>query len=114
MGIHRSEAHGVPVLTCTGEIALGKGEEALVDECQQILDVGRRLLVLDLSPLSYVDSAGVGAIVRCSKRAADRGAVIRLVAAATGPVRKILTVTQLDRAFDVYGTVDDAARGNPR
>lgn len=114
MGIHRSESKRVPVLTCTGEIALGKGDEALVDQCQQVLDEGARLLVLDLSPLSYVDSAGVGAIVRCSKRAADRGAVIRLVAAATGPVRKILTVTQLDRAFDIHGTVDEAVRGNPR
>lgn len=113
MGIHRSESERVPVVTCTGEIALGKGDETLVEECRQILDEGARLLVLDLSPLSYIDSAGVGAVVRCSKRAADRGAVIRLVAAATGPVRKILTVTQLDRAFDVYGTVDDAVRGKP-
>ncbi len=63
MGIHRSELHRVPVVTCTGETALGKGDEAFVDQCRQILDEGAQLLVLDRSPLSYVDSTGVGAIV---------------------------------------------------
>lgn len=114
MGIHRSVTGGIQVLTCTGELALGKGDGTLVDTCDEVLAEGARFLVLDLTPLAYVDSSGIGAIVRCSKRAADRAAVIRLVVPSSGPVRKVLTFTHLDRAFDVFGTVEQAVKDVPR
>lgn len=114
MGIVRTVEGVAHVLACTGEVALGKGDDALVSSCDEILSEGATWIVLDLSAVTYLDSAGVGAIVSCSKHAADRGAVIRLVAAASGSVRRVLEVTHLDRAFDVFGSVQRAIETIPR
>lgn len=110
MAIRRSETGGVHVVTCSGELALGKGEEELVPALQAALDEGARRVVLDLVPLAWVDSAGVGAIVACAKRAADRAAILCVAAAPDGAVRRILVATHLHQVFDIFDDVDSAVK----
>jgi anti-sigma B factor antagonist len=102
------------VLACTGKVMLGAGDEELIAACEEALAAGARWIVLDLSKVTYLDSSGIGAVVSCSKRAADRAAVMRLVVAETGPVRKVLEMTHLDRAFDVFGSAEEAVKTIPR
>jgi len=65
--------------------------------------------VLDLTRLSYLDSAGIGAVVACSKRAAGAGVILKIALAPAGPVRKIFELTQLERGFEIFADVDSAA-----
>ncbi len=102
------------VLACTGRIVLGQGDEELIAACDEALADGSRWIVLDLSKVTYLDSSGIGAVVSCSKRAADRAAVMRLVVEDTGPVRKVLEMTHLDRAFDLFRSVEEAVKTIPR
>jgi anti-sigma B factor antagonist len=92
---------------------LGQGDEEVIAACGEALEAGARWIVLDLTKVTYLDSAGVGAIVSCSKRAADRAAVMRLVV-ADGPVRRVLELTHLDRAFDIFGSAEEAVKTIPR
>ena len=110
MAILRSETGGVHVLSCTGELALGKGDAELLAALQESLEAGARRIVLDLVRLAWVDSAGVGAIVACSKRAADRAAIVRVAAAPDGAVRRILVATHLHRVFDIFDDVASARK----
>ncbi len=100
---------GVHVVALHGRLVLGGGSSDLCDRSRILLGDERvRQVVLDLTELEYMDSAGVGELVACAKRAAEAGAVIRLAAAEEGSVRRILRITCLDRVFEVYPDVDAA------
>ena len=98
----------VEVLSCTGSLTSGSGEQTFLRAVDDVLAAGGRIVV-DLSELSYVDSAGVGSLVACGKSAASRGAVVKLAVSADGLVRRVLTVTQIDQAFEVFETAQAAA-----
>jgi len=82
------------------------GAEELVVEFDRLLSEARSGIVLDLTRVRHLDSAGVGAVVTCGKRAAAAGAVMKIALQRTGPVRKIFEITQLERGFEIF---DDAA-----
>lgn len=110
MAIHRTETGAVHVLSCTGELALGKGAAELLPLLQESLDAGARRIVLDLVRLAWMDSSGVGAIVACAKRAADRAAILSVAAAPDGPIKNILVITHLHRVFDIHDDVESAVK----
>lgn len=114
MAIQRSETGGVHVLSCSGELALGKGDAELLAALDATLAAGGRRIVLDLVRLAWVDSAGVGAIVACSKRAGDRAAIVSVAAAPAGAVRRILVATHLHQVFDLYDDMESAVKGFSR
>jgi anti-anti-sigma factor len=64
--------------------------------------------VLDLRLLSYLDSAGIGAIVGCAKQGASLGRVVKVVLFPSGPAKRIFKVTQLERAFEIFDDLDTA------
>jgi anti-sigma B factor antagonist len=59
-------------------------------------------LIVDMSGLSFIDSTGLGVLVGALRRARSLGGDISLV--VTKPtIRKVLTMTGLDRTFEVVG-----------
>ena len=66
-----------------------------------LLDRGHLKIVLDLSRVSFIDSAGLGELVACKKRTAERGGDVKLLRPA-GQVHKLLVMTLLTRLFEVY------------
>lgn len=106
--IDRSQKRGVSILACSGRLTIDGGDETLRSELRQALDEGERQLVLEMSSLSYMDSAGVGEVVACSKRAFERSGVIKIVLRADGAVRRIFQITCLDRAFETFTSEDEA------
>ena len=87
---------------------LGSGAEELVDGFGGVLTEGRAGIVLDLTRLVYLDSAGVGSVVACAKQAASSGVVMKIALAPEGPVRRIFEITQLERGFEIFISVDAA------
>ena len=63
----------VTVLTLAGELTLDDGDLAFGRYVDQMIAVGRRQIVVDLSSVSYIDSAGVGMLVAESKRVTEKG-----------------------------------------
>ncbi len=66
-----------------------------------------RSIVIDLSQTSFIDSMGLAALVSGLKAARQRGGKF-VVAAPSEPVRVILDLTAMDRAFDITNTLEDA------
>ncbi|MQA28172.1 MAG: anti-sigma factor antagonist [Micromonosporaceae bacterium] len=67
----------------------------------------RAKIVVDMSDLRFLDSTGLGVLVRVHKKAKAAGGVVAFTS-VPGNVVKILEVTCLDRVFPVYDTVDEA------
>ena len=109
MRTRMDEIRGIRVLACYGTMTLGGGADELDEAFALALRQAGSGIVLDLTRLSYLDSAGIGAVVSCSKRAAASGAVMKIALATTGPVRKIFELTQLERGFEIFDDADSAA-----
>lgn len=74
---------------------------------QDYIDAGKTNLVLDLEGVDYIDSAGLGEIVRAMKRAREVGGDLR-VSGLRGNVLRIFEITGLDKAFSLYPSREDA------
>ncbi|HET6510621.1 MAG TPA: STAS domain-containing protein [Candidatus Kapabacteria bacterium] len=68
-------------------------------------------LILDLSQVSYVDSAGLSALLLAERQQSAHGGDVRLVGVNEN-VKSLLRITQLDRIFPMYATVTEAIQAD--
>ena len=73
-----------------------------------MLGAGRKYFVVDLGEVSFVDSAGLGALVRLYKRVRIGEGDVRL-ARVSPNVMQILELTRLNRVFDIFASPQEAA-----
>ena len=91
------------VITAAGEIDLTNAEY-LRDALLSALNAGAAALIVDLTGASFLDSAGVTALVRASRRATASDAALRL--AVTAPaVLRVLNLVGIDRLVPVFPSV---------
>ena len=91
----------VSVVDLSGKITIGAGDVQLREAVVELLDKGDKSILLNLERVSYMDSAGIGELVACYKRAKERDGVVKLVN-PTGKVYDLLQLTKLEEIFDVY------------
>ena len=100
------------VVTAAGEIDLTNAEW-LRDALLSALNAGASALVVDLTATTFIDSAGVTALVRASRRASASDAVLRL--AVTAPaVLRVLNLVGIDQLISVYPSVAAALDSLPQ
>lgn len=68
-----------------------------------------QLLVLDLAAVTYIDSAGLGGLVRATKTARDGGREVAL-AGLQREVRVLFEMMRLHELIDLYNDADEAVR----
>lgn len=91
----------VSVVDLSGQITIGAGDVQMREAVNELLEGGQQQILLNLSGVSYMDSAGIGELVACFKRAKERGGVVKLVN-PTGKVYDLLQLTKLEDIFEVY------------
>lgn len=100
------EREGWAVVRASGDLDLTTAVR-LREQAVQVVTGGQACLVLDLQEVDFVDSTGLGVIVGLLKRTRSQGGDLRLV--STRPsLRKVLELTDLDRALPLRATVDEA------
>jgi anti-sigma B factor antagonist len=99
----RSE-RGVVIVAVTGEIDLSTVTQ-LRERLFELADDGGTLIV-DLNRVTFIDSAGLGALVGTARRAATHGGSLHAVCAQPQP-RKLLWMTGVDRRIPLAATVDE-------
>lgn len=98
----------VAIVKVTGDITLNKGGDVLLkDKVQSLIQQGQKDLVLDLSGVSYVDSAGLGELVQAYATTKNRGGALKLLG-LTKRIKDLLVVTKLLTVFDTFDTEADA------
>jgi anti-sigma B factor antagonist len=74
-------------------------------EMSPILDE-HLLVLLDMSQLRFVDSAGLGAILSCLRKVTSNGGDLKLCNLAK-PVRASFEIARMHRIMDILGTEED-------
>jgi anti-sigma B factor antagonist len=80
---------------------------SLKKEIEGLLAARRIFVVFDLSNLELIDSSGVGAIVSLFKRVRTLHGDVK-IAQLTGQPAEIFKLLRLDRAFEIFDTIDGA------
>jgi anti-sigma B factor antagonist len=91
----------VSVLDLSGKITIGEGDMVLRDKVHELLDAGKNQILLNLEKITYMDSAGIGELVACYKRAREKGGTVRLLK-PSGKVKDLLQLTKLEEVFDTF------------
>jgi anti-sigma B factor antagonist len=96
------------VVSVAGELDLD-GEMALRSALSSALraDPLPRLLVLDLSDLTFCDSSGLNLLLRARLEAEDRSITLRLVCHGA-TVLRLLRTTGTDTLFDIHDRLEQA------
>jgi anti-sigma B factor antagonist len=97
------EVDGVSVVGLNGRIVLGAESEALREAVKSLVASGKTKIVLDMSNVTYIDSAGLGLLVAAYVSAKTLGASVRLCALGK-KFHEVLQITRLLTVFDVYDT----------
>jgi anti-sigma B factor antagonist len=78
----------------------------------QLLKEGRRLIVLNLSGLTYLDSSGIGDLVHTYMSVIKRGGEMKVVG-LSDKVQEILKITQLYQVFQEFQDERSALQSFP-
>ena len=78
-----------------------------VSQAAEALRAGARRLFVELDGVSFVDSAGLAALLNVLRRATAARASLVLVGAQP-QIRDVLAQTRIDREFNFAATVEDA------
>lgn len=105
MNVTERKNGSVTILDVSGNITLGDSADALRDKVRSVLQAGGKQIVVNLSGVSYMDSAGLGELVSAHATSARQGAALKL-ANATKRLQDLLVITKLSTVFDMY---DDEA-----
>ena len=99
----------VTILDLTGKLA-GEASDTLADRIDDLIDVGRTRLILNLRGVAFIDSAALGGLL--SKRVAvmNAGGQLRLLN-LTERIWDLMVTTKLELVFDTYSSEEDALEG---
>jgi len=120
--IREKEIRGIIILEVSGRLVLGQESMDFRGKIREVLEKSDWIkerwgwntrLVLDLGSLSFVDSAGLGALIAARTSALNRGAEMKL-ANLTKKLRDALTITKLATVFDLYDSVEAAVNSYPQ
>jgi anti-sigma B factor antagonist len=109
MQIEERSAGDVTVLDLKGKMTLGEGDELLRDKINSLIQQGRLKVVLNLEDVPYIDSAGLGEIVRTYTTISRQGGSLKLLN-LTKRISDLLSITKLLTVFDTYDSEADAVR----
>ena len=99
-GVNFRQLPGAVVAELVGKIAFAGGAGLLRETIQGCLERGQNRILLELGRVDFIDSAGLGELVRSHAAVRSRGGQLKLVNPSAG-VHQLLRLTHLDRVFEI-------------
>ncbi len=99
----------VTILDLKGKMTLGEGDELLKDKINSLIHQGQKKLLLNLEGVPYIDSAGLGEIVRTYTTVSRQGGNLKLVN-LTKRITDLLSITKLLTVFETFDTEPEALK----
>ena len=106
MQIEERTTGDVVLLDLKGKITLGEGDELLKDKVNSLVNQGHKKIVLNLADVPYIDSAGLGEVVRTVSR---QGGALKLLN-LTKRITDLLSITKLLTVFETFDSEGEAVR----
>ena len=109
MQIEERVVGNVTILDLKGKITLGEGDEALKDKVHSLMNQDKKRILLNLAGVPYIDSAGLGEVVRTYTTVSRGGGQLKLVN-LTKRITDLLLITKLLTVFETFEDEQEAIR----
>ncbi|MEI6668130.1 MAG: STAS domain-containing protein [Acidobacteriota bacterium] len=109
MHIDERTVGGVVILDMKGKMTLGDGDELLRLKVTSLVEKGCKKIVLNLGDVPYIDSAGLGEIVRTYTTVSRQSGSLKLLN-LTKRITDLLSITKLLTVFDTFDSEGEAVK----
>lgn len=106
MGLDIERESGVVVCTFDGELTFDT-LSSIRDDIEESLEKARIGIIVDLSRVSYLDSAGLSLLMRCHAHMVRTGGKC-VFAGVTGNVERVIVVMKLETVLNIVPTLEEA------
>ena len=97
------KAGDVVIIDVEGKILLGEGDVEIKQTVDDLLRKGHKKILLNLAKVPYLDSAGLGEIIRCFTALRKNGGHFRLLS----PNKRILDLLSITKLLNVFDCFDN-------
>lgn len=109
MTITERKKGDVTILDVDGKILLGEGDVQLKRKIDELIERKDQKLLLNLANVPYMDSGGLGEIVRSYTTVKRAGGELKLLG-VTKRISDLLTITKLVTVFEIFDSEDEAVK----
>jgi len=109
MDVVRSSYAHLPVLQLSGRFDAHEVEPVNAWLAEQI-KTGHAKIIVNLEGVNFIDSTALSTLVRGLKHCREQKGDLH-ICKLQQPVRVIFELTRLDKAFDIFATEEEAAKG---
>ena len=93
----------VVIIDIEGKILLGEGDVEIKEAVDYLLTTGVNNILLNLAKVPYIDSAGLGEIIRCFTALRRKGGSFKLLS----PNPRIIDLLEITNLLNVFDWYDD-------
>jgi anti-sigma B factor antagonist len=101
MDITKRRVGDITILDLKGKLTIGDGAVLLRDTVASVVFQGERKILLNLAGVPYMDSGGLGELVRCSLITGKASGAVKLIN-LTSKITDLLAITKLSNVFDSF------------
>ena len=109
MQIDERKNGNIVILDMKGKMTLGDGDELLRKKVASLLEKGEKQIILNLGNVPYIDSAGLGEVVRTYTTVTRQGGNLKLLN-LTKRINDLLAITKLTTVFDTFDSENEAVK----
>ena len=95
----------VIIIDVEGKILLGEGDVEIKKAVDDLLKKGAKDILLNLAKVPYIDSAGLGEIIRCFTALRRNGGSLKLLS----PNERIIDLLNITNLLNVFDSYEDEA-----
>ena len=97
------ESGDITVIDVEGKIMLGDGDTEIKKTVDGLLKRGNKKILLNLARVPYLDSAGLGEIIRCFTTVRKSGGSFKLLS----PNRRVIDLLSITNLLNVFDWFDE-------
>jgi len=105
MKLSNRKVGDVVIIDVDGKIVLGDGDVEIKQIVDNLLNKGNKKFILNMAKVPYLDSAGLGEIIRCFTTLRKSGGSFKLLS----PNQRIIDLMTITKLLDVFDTFDNEA-----
>ena len=102
-------ADGITILDMSGKLVLDDGDSVFRDRVTDLLARGQKQILVNMQDVTYIDSAGVGALVGKMLSVRRSGGDLKLLH-LTPRSNRVMTITKLLTVFEAFADEAEAVR----
>ena len=99
----------VTILDIQGKMTLGHGDEVLRDTIRSLVSQGKKQIILKMDDVPYIDSAGLGEVVRSFIALSRQGGQLKLLS-PTKRVSDLLDIISVSSVFEIFEKEEEAVK----